>query len=66
METSGYNAVPVSTGNKYDVYMEDNNSQQHEKDSVVLTGVKQKQDQEDKARLAFPMLRLAPPFTTQV
>ena len=46
METPGYNAVPVCTGDRDDVYMEDDNSTQHEEDSVVLTGVKQEQDLE--------------------
>ena len=42
METPGYNAVPVYIGNRDDVYTEGDNSMQHEEDSVVLTGVKQK------------------------
>ena len=42
METPGYNAVKVCTGDKDDVYMEEDNSKQHEKDLVVLTVVKQK------------------------
>ena len=41
MDTPGYNAVPVYSGDRDDVYMEVNNSTQHEEDSVVLTGVKQ-------------------------
>ena len=48
METPGYSAVPVYTGDRDDVYMEEDNSTQHEEDSVVLTGVKQKQDHEGK------------------
>ena len=46
--------------------MEEDNSTQHEENSVVLTGVKQKQDHEIEAKSAFPELRLAPPVTTQV
>ena len=46
IETPGYNAVPVYTGNRDEVYKEEGNSTQHEKDSVLLTGVKQKQDHE--------------------
>ena len=41
METTGYKAVPVCTGDRDDVYMEEDNSMQHEDDSVVVTGVKQ-------------------------
>ena len=66
METCGYNAVSVCTGDKGDVYMEEDNSTQYEKDSVVLTGVKQEQNHEVEAKSAFPVLRLAPPITTQV
>ena len=40
METPGYNAVPVCPGDRGDVYMEEDNSKQHEEDSVFLTGVK--------------------------
>ena len=40
METPGYSAV--WTGDRDDVYMEEDNSMQHEEDPVVLTGVKQK------------------------
>ena len=47
------------------LHIEDN-STQHEEDSVVLIGVKQKQDHEVEAKPAFPVLRLAPPVTTQV
>ena len=32
METPGYNAVPVCTWDKYDVYMEGDNSTQHEEE----------------------------------
>ena len=39
MVTTGYNAVPVYTGDRGDVYMEEDNSTQHEEDSVALTGV---------------------------
>ena len=53
-EITGYNAVPVYT------------STQHEEDSVVLTGVKQKQDWEVDAMSTVSVLRLAPPVTTQV
>ena len=66
METPGYNAVPVCTGDKDDVYMEEDSSTQHEEDSVVLTCVKQKQDHEVETKVAYLMLRLAPPVTTQV
>ena len=66
METPKYNAVPVRTGDEDDVYMEEDNSTQHEKESVILTGVKQKKDQEEEAKSAFPVLGLAPPITTQV
>ena len=66
METPWYNAVPVYTGDRDDVYMEEDNSTQHEEDSVVLTGVKQKQDHEVEAKSAFHVLKLAPLVTTQV
>ena len=66
MEIHGYNAVPVITADKDDVYMEEDNSTQHEKDSVVLTGMKQMQDQEEEAKSDFPVLRLEWPITTQV
>ena len=66
MKTPRYNAVPVYTGERDDVYMEVDNSTQHEENSVVLTGVKQKQDHEVEAKSPFPVLRLAPPVTTQV
>ena len=46
METSGHNAVPFCTGDKGDVYMEEDNCMQHVEDAVILTGVKQKQDKE--------------------
>ena len=65
-ETPGYNTVPVYTGDRDDVYMEEDNSTQHEEDSVVLTGVKLGQDHEVEAKSAFHVLRLAPPVTTQV
>ena len=42
METPGYNAVSVCKGDRDDVYIKEDNSMQHEEDSVVLTGVKQK------------------------
>ena len=42
METPGYNAVPVYTWDRNDVYMEEDNSMLHEEDSVVLTGMKSK------------------------
>ena len=38
MKTPGYSAMSVCTGDNDDVYMEEDNSTQHEKD----TGVKQK------------------------
>ena len=66
METPRHNAVPVCTGGRNDVYMEEDNSTLHEEDSVVITSVKQKQDHEVETKLAFPVLRLAPPVTTQV
>ena len=66
METPGYNDMPVCIGNKDDVYMEEDNSTQHEKDSVVLTGVMQKQDQVKKSKSAFPVLRPTLPITTEV
>ena len=65
METPGYNAVPVCTGDRDDVYMEEDNSIQHEEDSVVLTGVKQKQDHEVEAKSTFPVLRLTPPVANK-
>ena len=65
METPGYNAVPVCPGDRDDVYMEEDNCTQHKEDSVVLIGVKQKQDHEMKAKPAFPVLRLAPPVTNK-
>ena len=58
METPRYSAVAVYTGHRDDVYMEEDNSTQHEEDSVVLTGVKQKQDHEVETKSAFPVLRL--------
>ena len=66
MEMCGYNTVQVCTGDRGDVYMEEDNSTQNIADSVVLTGVKQKQDHEAEAKSAFPVLRLAPPMTIQV
>ena len=42
-----------------------NNSTQHEEGSVVLTGVKHKEDHEAEVKSAFPVLRLASPVTTQ-
>ena len=56
MEIPRYNAMAVSTGDKDDVYKEEDNSTQHEEDSVVLTGVKQEQDHEVEAKSAFPVL----------
>ena len=66
IETPGYNAVPVCNGIKDDVYTEVDNSTHHEEDSVVLKGVKQKQDYEVEATSVFSVLRLAPPVTAQV
>ena len=66
IETPGYNAVPVYNGDRDDVYMEEDISMQHEEDSFLPTGVKQKQDHEVEAKSAFPVLRIAPPVTTQV
>ena len=66
METPGYNAVPVCIGERDDVYMEEDNSMQHEDNSVVLTHVKQKWDHKVEAKQAFSVLRLAPPVMTQV
>ena len=40
MGTPWHNAVPVFTGDRDDVCMEEDNSRQHEEDSVALTGVK--------------------------
>ena len=40
--------------------MEEDNSTQHEENSVVLTGVKQKQEHAVEAKSLFPVLRLAP------
>ena len=65
METPGFNAVPVCTGGKDDVYTEDNPTH-HEEHSLVHMGVKEKQDHEVEVKSAFPVLRLAPPVTTQV
>ena len=65
-ETLWYNAVPVYSEDRSDVYMEEDNSIQHKKDSVVLTGVKQKQYHKAETKSAFPVLRQAPPVTTQV
>ena len=58
--------MPVYIGDRDDVYMEEDNSTQHEEDSVVLTGVKQKQNHDVEAKSAFPVLRLATLVTTQV
>ena len=66
MESPGYNSVPVYTGDRDDVYMEESNSMQHEEHSVVLKGVKQKQDNEVEAKSGFPVLRLTRPVTTLV
>ena len=55
MEKPGYNAIPVYTGDRDDIYIEEDNSTRHEEDSVVLTGVKQKQDHEVEAKSAFPV-----------
>ena len=40
METPGYNVLPICTRDRGDVYIEEDNSTQHEEDSVILTGVK--------------------------
>ena len=64
-ETPGYNAVPVYTGDRGEVYIEEDNSMQHKEDSVILTGVKQKQDHELEAKSAFPVIRLATPVTNK-
>ena len=60
--------MPLYTGHRDYVYMEEDNSTQHEEDSVVLTGMKQKQDNEVEAKSAFHVLKLAlaPPVTAQV
>ena len=58
--------MPVYTGDRDDVYMEEENSTQHEEDSLVLTDVKQRQDHELDTKSAFFVLRQAPPVTTQV
>ena len=65
METPGYNAVPVCTVDRDHVYTGDN-STQHEEGTVALTGEKQKQDHEVEAKSLLPVLRIAPPVTTQV
>ena len=62
----GYNIVLVYIGDRDDVNMEEHNYTQHKEDSVVLTGIKQKQDHEVEAKSAFPVLRLAPPITIQL
>ena len=41
-ETPGYSAMPAYTGDRDDVYIEEDNSTQHKEDSVVLPGMKQK------------------------
>ena len=66
METPGYNAVPVYTGDTDDVYMEEDNSTWHIRDSLFLTSVQQKLDHEVEAKEAFHVLRLAPPVKTYV
>ena len=66
MEAPGYNAVPVCAGDGDAVYMEEDTYIQHEEDSVVLIGLKQKQDHKVEAKSAFLLLGLAPPVTTQV
>ena len=66
MKTPRYNDVQVYTGDRDDVYMGEDNSTQHEENSFILTGVKQKQDNEVEVKSAFPVLRLAPPVTTWV
>ena len=66
MGRHGCNAMPLYTGDRDDVYMEEDNSMQNEEDSVDLTDVKQKKDHEVEAKSAFPVLRLAPPVTTQI
>ena len=62
MEKPGYHAMLVYT----DVYMEEDNSTQHEEDSVAIIGMKEKQDLKVEAKSAFPVVRLAPSVTTQV
>ena len=64
MEAPGYNPVPVYNGDRDDVYMEEDNSTQNEDDSVVLIGVKQKENHEVEAKSVFPVLRLPSPVTT--
>ena len=64
-ETSRYNAVLACTGDRNDVYIEEDNPMQHEENSVILTGVMQEQDHEVEAKPAFPVLRLAPPVTNK-
>ena len=49
METPEYNAVPVCTQDRDDVYIEEDNFTWHKEGSVVLMGVKQKQDHEVEA-----------------
>ena len=55
METPGYNTAPVCTGDEDDIYTEEDNSTQHEENSVILTGVKQKQEHKVEAKSAFPV-----------
>ena len=59
MESTPNNVVPFCTGDRDDVYVEEDNSMQHESDSVVLTGLKQNRGHEVEAKSAFPLLRLA-------
>ena len=58
--------MPVISGERDDVYMEEDNSTQYEEDSIVLTGVKQKKNHEVEFKSAFPVLRLEHPVTTEV
>ena len=58
-----YKAVPVYTGDKDDVFKEEEISTQsaelEETNAVILTGVKWQQSQSKQTRSAFPVLKLA-------
>ena len=65
MEKTGYKALPVYTGDRDDVYMEEDNLTQYEEDLVFLSGVKQMWDHGVEAKSVFSVLSLEPPVTTQ-
>ena len=58
-----YKAVPVYTGDKEDVFMEEEISTQSAEldktNAITLTGVKLQQSQSKQTRSAFPVLKLA-------